>query len=709
MLINTKLNSNLLFTRQQINFFLKFILVFFLLFSSIQYTFSQSQDSIYSSILELEITHNLGVELSKNSPSAILNQLLINSHYVLLNISPYQVINNIQIAPSSIENEVLTKNNEEENLFRQYTIINENVQDSTRIDIQNKYILTSTPFFPKINSKQTYPLSSSQIQEHSKYLQFSDMINTNSQLQEKAFELAQGEDDVFVIATKVANWLEQEIEYDLSTIFENPNQNAVEIFNSKRGVCKELSIIYISMLRSLQIPARMALGYSYTTSQEIVDLVGDNWGGHAWVEVLIGDEWVPFDLAYRQYGYVGSTHLLFQRSADINELGISVEMSSFEYEFVQNSLTSSMNFNVLEQIESYLLNEISIQAILTSQEDEYQSGSYVFLEATITNPHNHYIAQELQLIFPQELIEITPSTQLITLTPNSQTHIGYILQIPEDFNNYIFPISLYSISNLRQTSVGEFRITSRQRGVMHTKEYVELQFEELKINNNQNNNENTNNQYNNQYQFIDNKEEDIKEESKEESLENLLITLTNTIDTIVKEGLTQLNSNEICNYSFIIEELDNKNNLEEEKLYLECDLNFLFSDAIQNIEEELSIQELENIVQDYEFKLELCSTGCTSKIVRLNELIELRNNEVLIINQLGQIENQLILKTPTSLYSSSILRINSNSKPINKEIDNFAQIDIQIEMNQRGNLELLNLDYEEFDENIILVIQIVDM
>jgi transglutaminase-like putative cysteine protease len=68
---------------------------------------------------------------------------------------------------------------------------------------------------------------------------------------------------------------------------------AAEAFALKRGVCQDLTHIFIAAARSLGVPARYASGYFYradgVTAQE---------AGHAWAEVFVNDlGWVGFDPA----------------------------------------------------------------------------------------------------------------------------------------------------------------------------------------------------------------------------------------------------------------------------------------------------------------------------------------------------------------------------------------------------------------------------
>jgi transglutaminase-like putative cysteine protease len=69
--------------------------------------------------------------------------------------------------------------------------------------------------------------------------------------------------------------------------------NASEAFALKRGVCQDLTHIFISAVRSLGIPARYIGGYFHR-----IDGVVDQEAGHAWAEAYVPElGWVAFDPA----------------------------------------------------------------------------------------------------------------------------------------------------------------------------------------------------------------------------------------------------------------------------------------------------------------------------------------------------------------------------------------------------------------------------
>ena len=66
---------------------------------------------------------------------------------------------------------------------------------------------------------------------------------------------------------------------------------AAEAFAIKRGVCQDISHIFIASARSLGIPARYVSGYFHRA-----DGVNEQQAGHAWAEAFVdGLGWIAFD------------------------------------------------------------------------------------------------------------------------------------------------------------------------------------------------------------------------------------------------------------------------------------------------------------------------------------------------------------------------------------------------------------------------------
>jgi transglutaminase-like putative cysteine protease len=124
------------------------------------------------------------------------------------------------------------------------------------------------------------------------YLRETDLTNADAAIADFAetTRAAAGKDiDQLALLHELMKGLNQEITFDTS-----PTQTATtaaEAFKLRRGVCQDLTHIFIAAARRLGIPARYIGGHFYradgVTSQE---------AGHAWVEAYVNDlGWVGFD------------------------------------------------------------------------------------------------------------------------------------------------------------------------------------------------------------------------------------------------------------------------------------------------------------------------------------------------------------------------------------------------------------------------------
>ena len=85
--------------------------------------------------------------------------------------------------------------------------------------------------------------------------------------------------------------LHEEVTYDTDPT--HSSTTAAEAFALKRGVCQDLTHIFITAARSLAIPARYVGGHMWRA-----DGVTQQEAGHAWAEAYVPDlGWVAFDAA----------------------------------------------------------------------------------------------------------------------------------------------------------------------------------------------------------------------------------------------------------------------------------------------------------------------------------------------------------------------------------------------------------------------------
>jgi transglutaminase-like putative cysteine protease len=84
-------------------------------------------------------------------------------------------------------------------------------------------------------------------------------------------------------------WIQMNVEYRYGT--SDASTSAVETAQKLEGVCRDFAHLGIALCRSLNIPARMVVGYLYEL--EPMDL-------HAWFEAFVGDRWYTFDATQKE-------------------------------------------------------------------------------------------------------------------------------------------------------------------------------------------------------------------------------------------------------------------------------------------------------------------------------------------------------------------------------------------------------------------------
>jgi hypothetical protein len=135
---------------------------------------------------------------------------------------------------------------------------------------------------PMLPSKNTsYPLVES---EFSPCLEDTEYIKPHDpSIQKQLAEIKGNEKDALVLVRKILLWIYENIEpeYSVETL------SGPEVLQRKRGKCVEFSTLFASMARAAGIPTRIAFGEA---------LNGNNWVGHMWCEVWLG-EWTAVDAA----------------------------------------------------------------------------------------------------------------------------------------------------------------------------------------------------------------------------------------------------------------------------------------------------------------------------------------------------------------------------------------------------------------------------
>ncbi|HYM65773.1 MAG TPA: transglutaminase family protein, partial [Patescibacteria group bacterium] len=88
----------------------------------------------------------------------------------------------------------------------------------------------------------------------------------------------------------VCDWVQGNIQFQYGT--SNPLTTAMDVFQNRKGVCRDMAHLAITFCRALSIPARYVFGYLpdlyVPPDPAVMDFA-------AWMEVWLGDRWWTFD------------------------------------------------------------------------------------------------------------------------------------------------------------------------------------------------------------------------------------------------------------------------------------------------------------------------------------------------------------------------------------------------------------------------------
>lgn len=298
----------------------------------------------------------------------------------------------------------------------------------------------------KVKHKINFPpeIIPEEIKPYTKETQY---IDINPEIKAKANELVEGETDYYRAVFDIAEWVENNINYSLDTLTENAVQKSSWVIQNKYGVCDELTNLFISMVRSVGIPARFISGQAYSN-------VIDGFGNHGWSEVYFpGYGWIPFDITYKQFGWVDPSHIKIREQLDSGEPSIEYSWRSNDVTFEKGNISIETDTIQLLPRELGIAN-LSIEVL----HNDVGPGSYVPIFIKIANPHEYYLPQA---VFIRKSPQLTAKNSVtILLAPFEERNLIWIAKIPEDFD----PNFLYVSTIEAADTYGDMATTSLKYG-----------------------------------------------------------------------------------------------------------------------------------------------------------------------------------------------------------------------------------------------------
>lgn len=110
------------------------------------------------------------------------------------------------------------------------------------------------------------------------------------------------ERDAWKAARALQVWTNDHMKFDLGIAI----APASEVARDRRGTCFGYSVLLGALTRAAGIPSRLRMGYVYA---------GGIWGGHAWIDVRIGNDWIPLDGALYSPGPADAARFSLYTSA----------------------------------------------------------------------------------------------------------------------------------------------------------------------------------------------------------------------------------------------------------------------------------------------------------------------------------------------------------------------------------------------------------
>ena len=292
--------------------------------------------------------------------------------------------------------------------------------DNGKAGINNAFVVASRANFKKIDSKIKFPLED--VNGLDEYLKATELINADDKMiKAKAAELASGLDDEYSVAFEIGRWVKENINYSLETLTEGATKDAGWVLENRKGVCDELTVLYIAMLRSLNIPAKFVSGSSYSN-------IIDGFGNHAWASVYFpGYGWADFDVTYGQLGWVDAGHVKMDESYDAGKSGISYSWRTRDGNVRPGAL--KVDVNVVEKggVAEY---DLGLDVKLLN--NKVKGGSFVPVGAEVENKGGFYLPVNVYLTKGPK--NVSDNERLVLLKPWEKKKVFFLVSVPGELN-----------------------------------------------------------------------------------------------------------------------------------------------------------------------------------------------------------------------------------------------------------------------------------
>lgn len=292
----------------------------------------------------------------------------------------------------------------------------------------------------RIRQKIQYPLQNELARGYDIFIKPTKNIDSDdAEVQRKAKEILQGEDDLYKAVSKTASWVNTNIEYKITEQTLNTTQTASWALKNKEGACDEIITLFIALLRASGIPARFISGIAYGNAPD----KREEWGQHGWAEVYYPElGWIPYDVTFGEYGWIDPSHIKLKETLDPRDQPTKYQWKGINAGITTKPLTIKTE---LLGIKSTKEPEVEIKTYTAKQKTGSDSYNLVFAE--ITNLKDYYVTRDLRLANVKEITVLGEKKKTITLAPNEKQKVYWVIltkPITGDYE-YEIPIEAYTI------------------------------------------------------------------------------------------------------------------------------------------------------------------------------------------------------------------------------------------------------------------------
>ena len=269
------------------------------------------------------------------------------------------------------------------------------------------------------------------------YLNASGNIDSdNNLIKQRAYKIVRGKNDYYDVVSSIAGWVNENINYSLTTITSKTSQNASWVLINRRGVCDELTSLFIALLRSVNIPARFISGLSWS------NVNGGRFQLHGWAEVYFPSYgWIPWDVTYDEQGFVDASHIILGEGYDA--LSSSTKFVWLGRDEDIKSYPLNINVSLIDKEEGgFLPLNISVEPYSAS----VGIGSYDLLRVKVSNPLPYYISERITIAGAKGMAVEGSPRRNIMVKPGGSIIRDFIVRFSglKDYV-YVFPIKLLTI------------------------------------------------------------------------------------------------------------------------------------------------------------------------------------------------------------------------------------------------------------------------